>query len=338
MIDNILLDSPAIVPLGSAGTAVLIAMPVFNDWEAVEMLCLALDRELHSVAWADFSLLLINDASSEKPRLRFDGCLQKIQAVDILSLRRNLGHQRAIAIGLAYVHDHIACDSVVVMDADGEDKPADVGRLLARMRETGGECIVFAERGRRLDHPIFRALYLGYRLGHRILTGFGIRFGNFSIIPAQYLSTLVVTSEMWSHYAASVLKAKIPFVLVRADKGRRLAGRSRMNLAAMVIHGLTALSTFQEIVGTRVLLANGALVAVILFLIGVVILIRMLTGLAIPGWATYAVGLLLILLGQIMAISLGIVFFILSARNNTTFLPIRDYGHFVQQCTRMYPQ
>jgi hypothetical protein len=143
---------------------------------------------------------------------------------------------------------------------------------------------------------------------------------------------------MWSHYAASVLKAKIPFVLVRADKGRRLAGRSRMNLAAMVIHGVTALSTFQEIVGTRVLLANGALVALILFLIGIVILIRMLTGLAIPGWATYAVGLLLILLAQIMAISLGVVFFILSARNNTTFLPIRDYGHFVQQCTRMYPQ
>jgi hypothetical protein len=336
--DNIRLDSPAAVPIGSARTAVLIAMPVFNDWEAVEMLCLALDRELRPIAWADFRLLLIDDGSSVKPWLRFGEPLQKIQTVEILSLRRNLGHQRAIAIGLAYAHDRVACDSVVVMDADGEDQPADVGRLLAKMRETGGECIVFAERGRRLEHPLFRALYLGYRVGHRILTGSGIRFGNFSVIPAKYLSTLVVTSEMWSHYAASVIKAKIPFVLVRADKGRRLAGRSGMNLVAMVVHGLTALSTFQEIVGTRVLLANGALVALILLLIGVVILVRILTGLAIPGWATYTVGLLLILLGQILAVSLGMVFFILSARSNMTFLPIRDYGYFVRRCTRMYPQ
>jgi glycosyltransferase involved in cell wall biosynthesis len=313
-------------------------MPVFNDWEAVEMLCLALDRELHRVEWADFRLLLINDASSEKVHLRLNEKLRRIQTVDILWLRRNLGHQRAIAIGLAYAYEHVVCNSVVVMDADGEDQPADVVRLLAKMRETGGECIVFAERGRRLEDRLFRLLYLVFRIGHRVLTGFGIRFGNFSVIPAQYLSTLVVTSEIWSHYAASVLKSKIPFVLVRADKGRRLAGRSQMNLVALVVHGLTALSTFQEIVGTRVLLVNGGIVALILVLISIVVLVRIFTGLGIPGWATYTAGLLLILTMQILAISLGVVFFILTARNNTTFLPIRDYRYFVHQCTRIYPQ
>ena len=336
--DNVRLDSPASVSAGPDILHVLITMPVFNDWEAVEMVCLALDRELRSVTWADFRLLLIDDGSSQKKDLSFPEGLEKVQTVEILSLRRNLGHQRAIAIALAYVYEHIACDAVVVMDADGEDRPADVPRLLARMRETGSQSIVFAERGRRVEDPLFKALYLGYRIVHRLLTGFGIRFGNFSVVPAQYLPTLVVTSEMWSHYAASVLKLKIPIELVRSDRGQRLAGRSRMNLVALVIHGLTALATFQEVAGTRVLLSGGVLVALILFLIGAVILIRLFTGLGIPGWATYTVGLLLILTAQILAISLGTVFFILSARNNTTFLPIRDYQYFVHNCIRIYPR
>ena len=31
-----------------------------------------------------------------------------LRRVDVLPLRRNLGHQRAIAVGLAYVEDHAA--------------------------------------------------------------------------------------------------------------------------------------------------------------------------------------------------------------------------------------
>jgi polyisoprenyl-phosphate glycosyltransferase len=43
----------------------------------------------------------------------------------VIKLKRNVGHQRAIAIGLNYVADHhpdIAC--TVVMDSDGEDTPS----------------------------------------------------------------------------------------------------------------------------------------------------------------------------------------------------------------------
>jgi hypothetical protein len=75
-----------------------------------------------------------------------------------LRLRRNLVHQRTIAIGLAHIGEYEARD-VVVMDSDGEDDPRDVPRLVARMQEERGRS-VFAERTRRsescCDPEIFR--------------------------------------------------------------------------------------------------------------------------------------------------------------------------------------
>ena len=101
----------------------------------------------------------------------------------MLRLRRNLGHQRAIAVGLAYVEDRFKHDAVVVMDSDGEDDPSDVPRLLELLRAEGGRAIVFAERTRRSESWSFRFFYGLYKLLHRVLTGHGVRVGNFSAIP-----------------------------------------------------------------------------------------------------------------------------------------------------------
>ena len=50
--------------------------------------------------------------------------------LQILHLQRNIGHQKAIAVGLAYIKENLACDKVLVMDSDGEDKPEDAAALL----------------------------------------------------------------------------------------------------------------------------------------------------------------------------------------------------------------
>ena len=67
-----------------------------------------------------------------------------------------LGHQRAIATGLCYAHDHLPAHVVVVMDGDGEDAPQDVPRLLDQVRATDGRKIVFAERTKRSESVVFR--------------------------------------------------------------------------------------------------------------------------------------------------------------------------------------
>src|SRR3954465_13663799 len=81
----------------------VILMPVFNDSESLRALLGRLDEvaERHGI---DADVLVVDDGSTE-PAPRLAGPFRALASVRILELRRNLGHQRAIAVGLAYVHD-----------------------------------------------------------------------------------------------------------------------------------------------------------------------------------------------------------------------------------------
>ena len=63
------------------------------------------------------------------------------------------------------------------------------------------------------------AWYGTYRLVHYLLTGVKVRVGNFSAIPARCLQRVVLTSEIWNHYAASVYRTKIPHVSIPISRG-----------------------------------------------------------------------------------------------------------------------
>jgi len=308
---------------------VVVLMPVFNDWAAAASLLLNLDAVLHS-AQLRAHIVVIDDGSVIPRPHDFPGFgLHEYASLRILRLRRNLGHQRALAVGLAFVDEAIECYAVVVMDADGEDRPEDVVKLLATFDEHQGRNVVFAERLRRSENLMFRFFYYLYRHLHYTLTGIRVRFGNFSVLSRRSLSTLVVVSELWSHYTAAVVKAKLPYVTMATTRGRRLSGESHMDVVALIIHGLSAISVFGDVVGVRLLAGSVFLSVPILAGVVATIAVRGLTGLAIPGWATYTVGILLIILAQLIMLSLVFVFMILSSRANVAFLPIRDYKHFV---------
>jgi hypothetical protein len=64
---------------------------------------------------------------------------------------------------------------------------------------------------------------------------------------------------------------------------------------------------------------------------------RLFTSLAIPGWASTVLGLLLILLGQSFAVSFMLIFSIMMNRSHLGFLPVRDYSYFVARETTLMP-
>lgn len=306
---------------------VLILVPIYNDWASARLVLAALDgrEELRGAR-----VLFVDDGSNEPPPEGWPGrALDRLAGARVLELRRNLGHQRALAVGLAYVAEHVPCRAVVVMDGDGEDDPADVPRLLRRLDQTGGRAIVFAERARRAEGLVFRLGYAGYRLLHRVLTGIPVRVGNFSAIPAPLLGRLVVSSDLWNHYAASAYKARLPRELVPTRRAARLSGRSRMDLVALVTHGLSAMSVFGDRVGVRLLIAAAGLLGLTLAGLGAIAAIRLGTDLAIPGWATTAAGLLLAIFFQVFTLAVVFVFVVLGGRDGPGFLPARDYAWFV---------
>lgn len=304
-------------------------IPVFNDWPAVALLLARLDRAL-----ADHQLkadvLLVDDASSEPAPTPFPaGRPTAIRRIEVLELRRNLGHQRAIAIGLAYLHEQRPGQAVLIMDGDGEDDPHDVPRLVKKFEEEGRRSVVFAQRMKRSESAVFKAFYALYRGLHWLLTGHAVRVGNFSILLPEAVARLVAVEELWNHYAAAVYKAQLPRTSIPTRRASRLAGAPRMNFVALVIHGLSAISVFGEVVGVRLLVATTLVILLALVGLGAVVAVRLTTNLAIPGWATTAGGLLLVVLMQAVLISLIFIFIILNGRKGANFLPVRDYGYFV---------
>ncbi len=309
---------------------IVILMPVRDDWMSAAELIRRLDKAI-SLHACVLDVLLVDDGSIQNFKAEdFTSKFAVIRKIRILRLRRNLGHQRAIAIGLAHVQQTTACDAVVVMDADGEDTPEGALELIRAFSDGSGKAI-FAARSRRTESILFRGFYGLYKVTHRILTGLSVRVGNFSILPAAYLGTIVTLPEMWNHYAAAVFRSRLAFTTLPIPRGRRIAGTSQMNFVGLVTHGLSAISVFGDIVGVRMLIAS--LVGSLLATVGIflVVGIRLFTDKSIPGWATSATGILAIIVVQFITIATLFTFFMLSNRTNLGFVPIRDYKLFVAE-------
>jgi len=314
--------------LRPASPGIRVCVPVYNDWACVASLLRGLD-EVAAELDQPLCVLLVDDGSSEEAPARIEPPLRRISRVEVLHLRRNVGHQRAIALGLAYLHHQDGEYLTVVMDGDGEDDPHSLPALLARSRAQGHSKIVFASRRKRTEGWGFRIGYWLFRLWHVLLTGRCVRVGNFSLIPPHLLPSVVGVSEIWNHYAAGVHHARLPVDAIPIDRGQRLAGKSKMNFVSLVTHGMSAISVYGDVVGVRLLCLTGLLTVAAIAAMAAIVGVRFGTAWAIPGWATTACGLLALALVMLFTLAMVLVLFILQSRSLACFLPLRDWAFYV---------
>lgn len=303
----------------------VLLIPQYNDWEALSLLIHEINRDVPTDLIKQTCLVVVDDCSSlERPELPpFEG-----QQVQIVRLYRNLGHQRAIAIGLSYISKELSTDHVIVMDADGEDCPKDIPVLIQASREHPNQ-VIFAERTKRQESLVFKLFYSVYKLIFRILTGKIITFGNFSLIPQRKLQNLVRVSEIWNNFPGGVIKSRIPYSHVPLARGKRLAGESKMNFVSLVLHGLSTISVLIDVTAVRILLFTMVMSISSLLVIFVVLFLKWIND-ATPGWASTVSSALLIVVLQSFLISLFLVFMVLQYRTQQQFIPVLQYREFIE--------
>lgn len=311
------------------GRQIAIVTPVLDDWESFTRLVAEISSSFTG-SGVDFHLFALDDGSTtpfdvNTIRLATDSC---VVGIEVLHLAANLGHQRAIAVGLCAIADRAEIDAVIIMDSDGEDRPADIAALLAASHRNPSQ-IVFARRARRSESWRFRLFYRCYKFAFRILTGRTITFGNFSLLPLAAVRRLVHMPELWNHLAATIMRSRLPYTDVPTTRGKRYAGRSSMNVVALAIHGLSAMSVYTDVIFVRVLMAAGFVACLSLTGIIGVALVRFATDLAIPGWATIAGGDLMIVLSQTGIVMVATSLMMLAGRSNRPIVPIIDSGVFI---------
>jgi polyisoprenyl-phosphate glycosyltransferase len=312
-----------------AARQITIVTPVLDDWEAFQRMVAELASRLAGTG-AVFDLLAVDDGSNSVFQIE-DLVLPAggpIRTATIVRLALNLGHQRAIAVGLTEAGARDDVDAVVVMDGDGEDRPEDVPALLAQ-HEATPDAVIFAQRSRRSESLLFRAGVLAYRILFRVLARQSVDFGNFALLPIGAVRRLSHMPDLWNNLPATVLRSRLPYRLVPTQRGRRYAGRSKMNWIGLVIHGLSAMSVYSDVIFVRLLVAAAGLAAVALLGIVVATLLRVATDLATPGWASTVVGVFLILLVQTLAAIVIASLALLGGRNRRPFVPKVDCAQFV---------
>lgn len=312
---------------------IVILIPVFNDWDCIALLLPLLDQAA-SRASAGVRVLLVDDGSTRKlpPSLDYRGA--NLRGVDVLHLSRNLGHQRAIGVGLYHIYRHMPCEKVIVMDGDGQDLPDHIPVLLEASARYP-EQVIFAARTKRLETLAFRLFYHLYRAAHRVLTGISVRVGNFSVLPWEAVGRLLVVSDLWSHYAAAVVRARLEFQSVPLPRGQRLAGHSRMNFCALLLHGLSAISVFGDIVSARALVASASLAFATLAAGLAGLWLHSAAGLHMPPWTVYLWAATLFLSVQAVLLAFVLSIILLASRGSMSFLPLRDAHHFVRGLTQL---
>lgn len=272
-----------------------ILTPVYNDWDSLRHLLENIDFSLREIG--DLAVIAVNDCSASSltnssiSNMKF----KTIKSFDVINLIYNMGHQKAIAIGLSHIAKNNDAEAVIVMDSDGEDKPEDAQRLILAHRTFPTDVIV-AQRTRRSESFLFVLSYIIYKLIFRFMTGNWIDFGNFTLIPGCHLYRLSKLPDIWNNFPSGILKSRISITHLPTNRGKRYSGQSKMCFSSLVNHALTAITVFGSLIFSRLLILLGLVFCASLVSIIGVIALKLFTSLPIPGWTSNVVFILTILL------------------------------------------
>lgn len=280
------------------GPALVIVTPIYEDLEASSRLF----KELAAATGTNTYIVAVDDGSVRKPVDPAIIAAAGLRGV-VIKLKRNVGHQLAIAIGLNYAANHFSdAASIVIMDSDGEDLPTSIAQLLTQLNSTDID-IVVAQRKSRVETLRFRAFYVVYKWLFKLLSGHKISFGNFMAMKPAAAKRLAAMQELSIHVAGCALKAKLRMTSCALDRGPRYAGHSKMNFVGLALHGFKALMVFAEDVLVRVGIACVLVAALSVVGVAAAITLKLL-GFATPGWFSVALGILLLALLQTGALTL----------------------------------
>ncbi len=301
----------------------IFVIPVFNDWESLSLLIQNINIQF--IATNRLTYLIVNDSSNEIVPPDFND--NNENNLIIIELNRNMGHQKAIAIGLAYASENLNADKIIVMDSDGEDSPKDILRLIEKSNYFNG--IIFARRARRSEGLLFSLLYFFYKVTFNVLTGKKISFGNYSLLPKKYLNKIVQVPDIWNHFSGGVIKSGLPYTSIDTNRGIRYFGASKMSFTNLILHGLSAVSVHADLMAIRLIIFSFILIIVNIIAIVTVFCVRMFTTLAVPGWATLTILTLGIVLFLSILLGLILLFNILTLKTQKSIIPARDYSDFI---------
>lgn len=279
-----------------------VVIPFLNEVENLPVLYRRLSEALAKCV-EDFELVFVDDGSSDGSTRWVSEKAREDKKVKLIKLSRNFGHQIAITAGL----DYAGGDAVVIIDADLQDPPEVIPRLVEKWCE--GFEVVYAAREQRAGETWVKKTLaaLFYRI-FRWLVDFEvpINAGDFRLLDRKAVEALKSVRERHRFMRGLTSWVGYTHCAVPYKRDPRNAGVTKYPIWKSLILAWDAVTSFSS---SSLLWVTG--LGVIIALLGVLeaisIIINKLRNPAGPvaGWVTVIVSVLI--LGGVQLISLGII-------------------------------
>ncbi|MFQ5329680.1 MAG: glycosyltransferase family 2 protein [Thermodesulfobacteriota bacterium] len=129
---------------------VSIVIPLYNEEESIPHLYGAITEVMDGAEW-EYEVIFVDDGSSDKSFALLSELQAKDKRVVVVGFRRNFGQTAAMAAGFDYAEGEV----IVTMDADLQNDPKDIPKLLEASREYD---VVSGWRKKRMDKFLSRRL------------------------------------------------------------------------------------------------------------------------------------------------------------------------------------
>lgn len=201
-----------------------VVIPVLDEFESLPGLHAELRATLDGLG-RPYEIVYVDDGSCDgSTELLEKFALDAPEIVRAVILRRNFGKSAALAAGFL----HASGARLVTMDADGQDVPAEVPKLLAAA-DAHGYDLVTGWRRSRDDRLVKRMTSRWYNAVTRALTGVRVHDANsgLKLLTAEVAAELPLYGEF--HRFLPVLAHDLGFRVgeVEVRHRARLAGRSK---------------------------------------------------------------------------------------------------------------
>jgi len=164
-----------------------LVIPCYNEASALSAFYSRASRVAEDLSAFDMEFLFVDDGSTDNTEAVLRGLASRDGRIKLLFLSRNFGHQRAITAGL----DHCIGDYIVVLDADLQDPPELIPKMVALLDE--GYDLVHTVRTDRSVDPLFKRISakLFYAMMKRwVLPELPENAGDFKVFNRKVLDAL----------------------------------------------------------------------------------------------------------------------------------------------------
>ena len=219
-----------------------LVVPAYNEEAVLEEFHRVVAAEISGLP-DDFEFVFVDDGSRDRTADILRGLAPHDSRVRVVLLSRNFGHEAAIEAGLRAARG----DAVIVMDADLQDGPEILPRLIAEWRE--GAEVVYAVRKGRKEGRLLRTAFSGfYRLAGRVMSiDLPRDAGPFSLMDRKVVDVLNTLPEKGRYFPGLRAYAGFSQVPVEAERHERAAGETKYSLVKRTLGGTNAIFSFSKL-------------------------------------------------------------------------------------------